>query len=501
MFIYVVLRLISVCYAMTVSSQDIYKEPRTVLLEKTDTGFGFNVRGQVNEGGQLKSIGGKLYGPLQHVSAVLSGGAAERVGVRPGDRILAVNGERVEGATHAQVVNLIRQGGDSLSLTLLSVPPGEAARLDPDDDQFYDYSDRAPLNVKIPSFTYSGDGSFVQFHIHLDDELCSLRRYSEFVALQAQLQRLFPDLITPQLPGKWFFKMSNIQLQKRRAGLETWLQEVLSVRVVHNAAPVELFLQKDGKSPVNSVFQRQILLPDLTFCPLSGQTTVSDALENALKRINLTTEWGAVLQLYYQDHDGVFCRLNRPEAIPDKNELFLRLFLFSPVLLEILLEDKNFRKVVSLLAAQGTDNAVVKERLNVASDNLTKLIEEVRDESNDLKMLGQCFPPVGCDRRAPPAKVGINIFRDKMEINAYSGDTAEGNRINLEWSEVQNIKCEKDGLQIVYLRKESEKSLKAYLVQADQAEDSYQRVKTERKVEEQLPEQPLPESVLRLLTS
>ena len=40
---------------MTVNDpQDIYKEPRTVLLEKTDTGFGFNVRGQVNEGGQLK---------------------------------------------------------------------------------------------------------------------------------------------------------------------------------------------------------------------------------------------------------------------------------------------------------------------------------------------------------------------------------------------------------------------------------------------------------------
>ena len=29
-----------------------------------------------------------------------------------GDRILAVNDERVEGATHAQVVSLIRQGGE-----------------------------------------------------------------------------------------------------------------------------------------------------------------------------------------------------------------------------------------------------------------------------------------------------------------------------------------------------------------------------------------------------
>lgn len=64
----------------------------------------------------MKSIGGRLYGPLQHVSAVLQGGAAEKVGVRPGDRIIEVNSNRVEGATHSQVVNLIRQGGDSISL-------------------------------------------------------------------------------------------------------------------------------------------------------------------------------------------------------------------------------------------------------------------------------------------------------------------------------------------------------------------------------------------------
>ena len=40
--------------------------------------------------GQLKSINGVLYAPLQHVSAILEGGAAETAGVRPGDRILSV---------------------------------------------------------------------------------------------------------------------------------------------------------------------------------------------------------------------------------------------------------------------------------------------------------------------------------------------------------------------------------------------------------------------------
>lgn len=64
--------------------------PRVVTINKTETGFGFNVRGQVSEGGQLRSINGELYAPLQHVSAVLDNGAAELAGVRKGDRILEV---------------------------------------------------------------------------------------------------------------------------------------------------------------------------------------------------------------------------------------------------------------------------------------------------------------------------------------------------------------------------------------------------------------------------
>ena len=54
------------------------------------SGFGFNIRGQICEGGVLRSINGDLYPPLQHVSAVLEGGAAENAGLFKGDRILAV---------------------------------------------------------------------------------------------------------------------------------------------------------------------------------------------------------------------------------------------------------------------------------------------------------------------------------------------------------------------------------------------------------------------------
>lgn len=64
--------------------------PRVVTIYKTETGFGFNVRGQISEGGQLRSIAGKLYPPLQHVSACLQHGAAEKACIQRGDRILEV---------------------------------------------------------------------------------------------------------------------------------------------------------------------------------------------------------------------------------------------------------------------------------------------------------------------------------------------------------------------------------------------------------------------------
>ena len=64
--------------------------PRKIVIHKSETGFGFNVRGQVSEGGQLKIYNGEFYAPLQQVSAVLSGGAAEKAGLFKGDRILEV---------------------------------------------------------------------------------------------------------------------------------------------------------------------------------------------------------------------------------------------------------------------------------------------------------------------------------------------------------------------------------------------------------------------------
>ena len=76
---------------MTLQNEKADKEhepyaPHSVIIVKGVQGFGFNVRGQIDEGGQLKSINGSLYPPLQHISNVISGGPADEAGVLMGDR-------------------------------------------------------------------------------------------------------------------------------------------------------------------------------------------------------------------------------------------------------------------------------------------------------------------------------------------------------------------------------------------------------------------------------
>lgn len=64
------------------------------------------------------------------------------------------NGKSVEGATHRQVVELIKSGGDVLKMTVISVPARDAQRLDPDDDFFYDYTDMRSIDLSIPSYIH-----------------------------------------------------------------------------------------------------------------------------------------------------------------------------------------------------------------------------------------------------------------------------------------------------------------------------------------------------------
>lgn len=64
----------------------------------------------------------------------------------------------VEGATHKQVVDLIRTGEKELVLAVLSVPPQEVDGLDSGEDGSaspnYDFSDKQAVPVSIPTYKH-----------------------------------------------------------------------------------------------------------------------------------------------------------------------------------------------------------------------------------------------------------------------------------------------------------------------------------------------------------
>lgn len=64
----------------------------------------------------------------------------------------------VEGATHKQVVDLIRAGERELVLTVLSVPAQEAEGLEAGDEGSvtpnYDYSDKQAVPISVPTYKH-----------------------------------------------------------------------------------------------------------------------------------------------------------------------------------------------------------------------------------------------------------------------------------------------------------------------------------------------------------
>ncbi|XP_059352052.1 rho guanine nucleotide exchange factor 11-like [Daphnia carinata] len=77
---------------------------RVVVINRDDRGFGFVVAGD---------------NPV-FVQTVREGGAAERAGIFKDDFIIKVNGSWVTQSNHAEVVDLIRAGGSSVALTVIS---------------------------------------------------------------------------------------------------------------------------------------------------------------------------------------------------------------------------------------------------------------------------------------------------------------------------------------------------------------------------------------------
>ncbi|XP_066542445.1 Na(+)/H(+) exchange regulatory cofactor NHE-RF3 isoform X2 [Hoplias malabaricus] len=79
---------------------------RLCLLQKASGGFGFSVKSTKGDQGIF-------------MMDVVPGGVADKAGVKLGDRLVEINKENVEGATHDQVVEKIKASGNSVMFLLV----------------------------------------------------------------------------------------------------------------------------------------------------------------------------------------------------------------------------------------------------------------------------------------------------------------------------------------------------------------------------------------------
>uniref|UniRef100_A0A8C6VRY7 Sorting nexin-27 n=1 Tax=Naja naja TaxID=35670 RepID=A0A8C6VRY7_NAJNA len=427
--------------------------PRVVRIVKSESGYGFNVRGQVSEGGQLRSINGELYAPLQHVSAVLGGGAAERAGVRKGDRILEVNGVNVEGATHKQVVDLIRAGEKELILTVLSVPPHEADSLDPGDDSlgqsFYDYTEKQAVPISIPTYKHveQNGEKFV-----VSRRLCVGMPF-EFAILHHNLKREFANFTFPRLPGKWPFSLSEQQLDARRRGLEEYLEKVCSIRVIGESDVMQEFLSESDEN-FNGVsdVELRVALPDITTVTVrvKKNSTTDQVYQAVASKVGMDMiNHSFVRKLAPNEFPHKFYVQNYTSAVPGTC-LTIRKWLFTTEE-EVLLNDNDL--AVTYFFHQAVDD--VKKGYIKAEEKSYQLqkLGEQRKMVMYLNMLRTCegyneivFPHCSCDsRRKGHVITAISIQHFKLHACTEEGQL-ENQVIAFEWDEMQRWDTDEEGM-------------------------------------------------------
>jgi len=447
-------------------------EPHVVTIHKTETGFGFNVRGQVSEGGNLKSINGELYAPLQHISAVLPGGAAEVAGVFRGDRILEVNNSNVEGATHKQVVDLIKSGGDSLTLTVISLPANEVDRLEPPEAgpvQYVDYSEKRSLPITVPDYKHVQEAGerFVVFNIYMAGRhLCS-RRYREFVDLHNCLKREFVGFNFPRLPGKWPFSLSEQQLDSRRRGLEIYLERVCAVRVIAESEIIQDFLTESEEdisaSPL--VDLKVIVMTDqIVAIKTKRNADANEVFRLVAQKISLLPEnWEffALFEIVEHNFERKIQSTEFPHSLYIANYstaaatcLTLRKWLFHPKVESELNSDQVALSILFHQAVEDVNRGFVitKDRLH----QLKSLQDSSRmpDYLNCVREMdgygGVVFPHCASDARKDGHVVPIVSF-DAFRLQACREDGGlEDQVIEFSWETITTFEVDEEGMSFMF---------------------------------------------------
>ncbi|XP_055333077.1 sorting nexin-27-like [Paramacrobiotus metropolitanus] len=445
--------------------------PHTVVVTKSETGFGFNVRGQIGEGGPMKSINGELYAPLQHVSAVLEGGAAEQAGLRKGDRILEVNGVSVEGATHKQVVDLIRSGGHVLTLTVITVTHEDAERLEPQEESTnfaIDYTERRSLPISIPEYKLieKNGEKFAVFCIHMAGRhLCS-RRYKQFDELHNSLKREFYDFPYPKFPSKWPFSLSEQQTDARRRKLEQWLERVCSVRVIADSDIMQDFLNSPESGGVKSDtvtdVEIKILLPDKSTVTLTIDKTACTPVvyrmtATAVRLPEELLPHFALFELVEYSFERKLRDDERPHEIYIHNYttatntcISFGKWVFNPQT-ELRLTERH-EIALNYFFWQAVDEV---NRGHIRSGTRLHELKALQDAAKKIEYLALCralpgygsfsFPPCSSDARKGSPVIPI-VLLSKFKLQACTADgTPESQEIDFEWKDITKWQIERGG--------------------------------------------------------
>lgn len=413
--------------------------------------------------------------------------------------VRARNGVNVEGATHRQVVDLIKSGGDCLTLTVISVTAKEAERLEPCDDgsapigviggaansratvyQRYDYTDKRSLPVSIPDYRLvmerNTGRSYVAFNVHMAGRhLCS-RRYREFAALHQQLRKDFLGFNFPKLPGKWPFTLSEQQLDSRRRGLEQYIEKVCAVRVIAESDAVQEFLTDSDDSSNPTPVDLKVLLPDKEVVTVSvlKSTNADDVYKAVCEKIGLTKS----VQKYFYLFEIVeynFERKLQPNECPhslyiqnystaSSSCLSVRKWLFNPDReISIVKEDSKAAAFIFWQSVEDVNRGICQ-----AGSRLYQLkgLQDVTRAAEYLNLArslpgygGVAFPPARTDSRAHPAvQLTLSWLGLKLSACNESGSPS-GQCVEVGWDMVREWTPDDDAaaLSLVYARPDDTK--------------------------------------------